>query len=162
LEVKITVTLFTLLSGVRDTDVTCGAESGLDSLRSKVILGATSAPSAVGKLTIHGEYRPAYFWISTEESSFVALTLSSGRSGSVPSVPIAYCSGQRTVVVVPALVALVVTVARVVVVVAPVAEEVVVGAAEVDAAVPAGVDDAAVVVPSVAAVVAATVVVAER
>src|SRR5688572_6933273 len=93
-------------------------------------------------------------------------------SGSLPSLPIRSCSAQRTVVVVPAVVALVVTVARVVVV-ASVAAVVVVGGAEVDAVVPAGGDVAAVVLPSVvvvpsklvvpsAVVVAGAVVVAER
>jgi hypothetical protein len=85
-------------------------------------------------------------------------------SGLLPSWPISCCSGQRTVVVVPAVVALVVTVARVVVVVngggGTVAAVVDVGGVEVDAVVAAGVDAAAVAVPS--AVVVVAVVVAAR
>lgn len=61
-EVKITVTRSTLLSGFRDTDVTCGAESGLDPLRSKIIVGL-SAPSLVGQLTIKGVDGPSYSWV---------------------------------------------------------------------------------------------------
>lgn len=133
-----------------------------------VIVGF-SASFLVGTVTIHGLVAPPYAWISSEESSFFVLTLSSVVSGwpDASLSVIRSCSGQRTVVVVPAVVALVVTVARVVVVVASaVAAVVVVGGVEVDAAVPAGVDSAAVVVPSAvvptAVVVAAAVVVAER
>lgn len=61
-EVKITVTRCTLLSEFRDTDVTCGAESGLDPLRSKIIVGLT-ASSLVGQLTIKGVDGPSYSWV---------------------------------------------------------------------------------------------------
>jgi len=147
-DLKITVTVSTLLSGPTDTDVTCGAESTLVPRRSKVIVGFCAVSSVEGS-TIHGEDGLSYFWISSEDSSFVTVTWSSGMSGLLPSLPIRSCSGQRTVVVVPSVVVLVVTVARVVVVVSDVAAVVVVGGAEVDAVVPAGVDAVAVVVPSV-------------
>jgi len=85
-------------------------------------------------------------------------------SGLLPSLPIRYCSGQRTVVVVPAVVVLVDTVARVVVVDVggTVAAVVDLGGVEVDAVVPAGVDAVVVAVPSVVVVAAAAVVVAEK
>jgi hypothetical protein len=124
----------------------------------------------VGGLTIH--FEPSYGLSSTEELSFVVLTCLSGMSGLLPSSPMTSCSGQRTVVVVPAVVALVVTVARVVVVVVGVTVEAVVdvGGVEVDAVEPAGVVAVpsvvvvpwAVVIPSAVVLVAAAVVVAAR
>lgn len=116
-------------------------------------------------------FEPSYGLSSTEELSVVVLICVSGMSGLLPSLPIRYCSGQRTVVVVPAVVALVVTVARVVVVVGDTVAAVVdVGGVEVDAVEAAGVVAEplvvvvpwAVVIPSAVVVVAAAVVVAEK
>lgn len=168
-DVKITFARRTLLLLPRDTPVTCGAESALAPLRSKAIVGFFPF-SLVGWLTIH--FEPSYGLYSTEELSVVVLTCLSGMSGFLPSSPMTSCSGQRTVVMVPAVVALVVTVARVVVVVVGVTVEAVVdvGGVEVDAVEPAGVVAVpsvvvvpwAVVVPSAVVLVAAAVVVAEK
>ena len=165
-DVKITVTSCTLLLRPRDTPVTCGAESALAPLRSKTIVGFFPSLLA-GGLTIH--FEPSYGLSSTEELSVVVLTCLSGMSGLLPSSPMTFCSGQRTVVVVPAVVALVVTVARVVVVVVG-GTVAAVGGVEVDAVEPAGVVAVtlvvvvpwAVVIPSAVVVVAAAVVVAAR
>src|SRR6218665_320702 len=156
-EMIITVTICMLLLGLKDTDDTCSDDWPSLWLRSKVIVGFSALWSA-GKLTTHGEERPPYFWNSTEELSFVTVTLSSGMIGSLPSWPMRSCDAQTTVVVVPAVVAIVVTGARVVV--AGAVEAVgVVGGTEVDGVMPSGVDAAAVVVPAAAVVFGVTIVV---
>src|SRR6218665_2683027 len=156
-EMIITVTICMLLLGLKDTDDTCSDDWPSLWLRSKVIVGFSALWSA-GKLTTHGEERPPYFWNSTEELSFVTVTLSSGMIGSLPSWPMRSCDAQTTVVVVPAVVAIVVTGARVVVAGA-VEAVVVVGGTEVDGVMPSGVDSAAVVVPAAAVVFGVTIVV---
>src|SRR6218665_1248529 len=156
-EMIITVTICMLLLGLKDTDDTCSDGRPSLWLRSKVIVGFSALWSA-GKLTTHGEERPPYFWNSTEDLSFVTVTLSSGMIGSLPSWPMRSCDAQTTVVVVPAVVAIVVTGARVVVAGA-VEAVVVVGGTEVDGVMPSGVDSAAVVVPAAAVVFGVTIVV---
>lgn len=123
-------------------------------------IGPFSVLLAAGTVTIAGCFEPPNFCSSTLElGNEVKVLFSYGRNGLLPSLPIRYCSAQRTVVVVPALVVLVVTADRVVVVVATVAAVVVNGGVEVDAVVPAGVDVAVVVVPSLVGVVTSLVVV---